>query len=264
MSGGVSIGWQGVGIHTGQPCSVTVSPGRPGSGIVFEQMGHQLPAWAEYALPNARATLLTHQAARVLTPEHLLSALYGLGIYDAHVTVEGPELPILDGSALPYVTGLATFPRHVTEPWVVTTPLHYQDGQTQLSLYPGNPRWTVMIDYPDTFVGAQWVDWVASSDSYGEDIAPARTYGFESEVTALQAQGMALGGSLDNALVITHNGYLSPLRFHNELARHKCLDLIGDMALVGVPIQAHVVARFPSHQHNTAFARLIRTTWGLG
>lgn len=263
MTRSMPIGWQGVGIHTGEPCAVTVSPGRPGSGIVFEQQGHVFPAVAEHALPNARATLLAHHTARILTPEHLLSALYGLGIFDAHVTVDGPEVPILDGSSLPYVAALASFPRHPTGPLVVTTPLHYQEGPTHLSLYPGHPRWTVMIDYPDTFVGAQWLDWVASPDRYGQDIAPARTYGFESEVAALQSKGMALGGSIDNALVITQHGYLSPLRFQNELVRHKCLDLMGDLALVGVPIQAHVVARFPSHQHNTAFARFIRTSFGL-
>lgn len=257
------MGWQGVGIHTGQACSVTVSAAKPGSGIVFEQQGHCIPALATYALPNARATLLTHQTIRILTPEHLLSALYGMGIFDAHVTVEGPEIPILDGSARPYVAGLLALPRHHTDPWVVTSPLHYEQGATQLSLYPADrTRWTVMIDYPDHFVGAQWVDWVASVDGYVDEIAPARTYGFESEVAVLQANGMALGGSTENALIITQDGYLSPLRFRNELVRHKCLDLMGDLALVGVPIRAHVVARCPSHQHNTAFARLIRAAMG--
>jgi len=253
------IKFQGVGIHSGQPCSVELTPLPVGSGIQFNQGGIIIPALSCYCVPQSRATVLAHHGQVIGTPEHLLSAMAGLGITDVAIHMNGPELPILDGSAAPFAEALQSWPRNRNPPLAIVTPLHYQADDTELSIYPSPiSRWTVMIEYPDSVVGQQWIDWVASPDSYIHEIAPARTYGFDHELEALTAQGLAKGASLQNAILITASGYAGPLRFHNELVRHKLLDLMGDLALIGVAVKGHVVAKCPGHRHNTAFATLIR------
>lgn len=250
---------QGVGIHSGVACSVELTPLPIGSGIQFCQGGVMIPARSIHCLPQSRATVLAFKGQVVGTPEHILSAMAGLGLTDICIHMDGPEVPIMDGSAAPFVDLLQSWPRATQYPIAIQSPIHYQADGTELSVYPSQTsRWTVLIEYPGSFVGQQWIDWVASPEAYAHEIAPARTYGFEHELEALTAQGLAKGASLQNAILITESGYGTPLRFRDELVRHKLLDLLGDLALIGVPIQGHVVAKCPGHRHNTAFATLIR------
>lgn len=252
----------GIGIHTGADSRVVLHPGPPGSGIVFRSGAERLPAIATQVVDTSRCTVLGNGAATVSTVEHLLSACAGMGVSDLIVEVRGPELPIGDGSARLWVEALGEArlqdsgeplaPPLLTEPVVVTG-----KGGAFIAAYPGaTPTLTTAISFDHPLVTTQVARFESNRDNYARDIAPARTFGFIEEVEALRKAGLALGGSFENAVVVYPDRYSVPLRFPDELARHKLLDLMGDLMLTnfGRLPNADIIAVKPSHRLNVALA----------
>lgn len=263
----------GVGLHTGARVSATLAPAEsPGAGIVFRVASsgggeQEIAALASNVVDTSRCTVLGVAGARVSTVEHLLSALAGLGTSDVMIGVNGSELPIGDGSARVWTDALAeaglrtlgenTGPLTLSEAAIV-----YGPKGAFVAAYPaGETRFTVATQFDHPLAGTQVARWEPGrpDQAFVRHVAPARTFGFVEEIEALRAAGLARGGSLDNALVVYQDRYSSPLRFVDELARHKLLDLVGDLALVGRPVVADVVAVRPSHRLNVELARCLQT-----
>ncbi len=255
---------QGIGLHSGKAASLRVRPAPPGAGLIFcdTQTGQEIPALAANVTDTSRCTVLGQGGIRVQTVEHVLSALAGLGIDDARIETTGGELPIADGSATPFVSlletaGITTQAEGHAEPLVIREPVLVaaDDGASITCLPCASLRLTVVLDYPrHPYLGTLAATFDAATDDYAVQVAPARTYGFVSEMEWLLARGLALGASRENAVALGETEYETPLRFANELARHKLLDIIGDLALLGRPLQAHVLAFKPSHALNVRLA----------
>ena len=253
---------RGVGIHTGAPSRAVLRPAPADAGVWFGIDGVRIPAEAAHVAEASRCTVLEAGGARVATVEHVLSALFGLGVDNAQIDVEGPELPILDGSAAPWAdailsAGVAVLP---AKPRCVRldAPVVLHEGETWLVATPADSlRVTCVTCYDHALLGTTAAAFSGTPDSYRSEVAPARTYWFEAEVAALRAAGLGLGGSLDNALIIHTDRFSSPLRLPAEWTRHKLLDLLGDLALVGRRLAACVTAIRPGHRTNAAFAALI-------
>jgi UDP-3-O-[3-hydroxymyristoyl] N-acetylglucosamine deacetylase len=257
------IAVDGVGIHTGSAARVTLSPALAGRGIEFRSSGRSIPATTASVVDTSRCTVLGAGGVTVSTVEHLLSAFAGLGITDALVDVEGEELPIGDGSAQVWVDAIQRAgvrlettpgaPCALVEPLLVTG-----KGGAFIAAYPADAfRATFFIAFDHPLVGTQAARFEpARGDDYVQDVAPARTFGFIEEVEALRAAGLARGGSLENAVVVYPDRYSVPLRFDNELARHKLLDLMGDLLLSGTGSlpSADIIAVKSSHRLNASFA----------
>lgn len=261
--------FEGIGLHTGQHNTVDVEPAQADSGIVFVlRSPHDpdgvvsVPAVAENVVDTSRATVVGRDGASVSTTEHLLSALFACGVTNARIVVEGPEIPIGDGSAQNFVSaiersGIAAQdrPRAVVtlaEPYVL------RSGDRLVAALPA-PSFRVrfVADFAAP-VGTQYFDGEIDAAFYEREIAGARTFGYLHEVEALRERGLARGGSLDNALVFTPDGPMQPLRWPNEVVRHKVLDLIGDFALLGAWPQFEVVAVKSGHQMHALATRALR------
>ncbi len=255
-----SILFSGPGIHTGGTSQVEVRPSGAGVGLVFLRDGRLLHARAENVVSCERSTSLGDGSVIIRTVEHLLAALYGMGVDNAEIQVDGEEIPILDGSSLAVAgeidrVGLQGLGAPVGE-LSVKEPFVIREGDGYLAALPGKGcRVTCVADYGRPHAGPQVVDLTLDPDSFLREIAPARTFGFQEEVEALLARGLALGGTLDNALVISETGPSRPFLFQNELARHKALDLIGDLALVGRRLNGHFIGFKLSHRLNVAMAK---------
>jgi UDP-3-O-[3-hydroxymyristoyl] N-acetylglucosamine deacetylase len=211
----------------------------------------EFPAHPDYVVDTRRATVLGLGEHRVSTVEHLLSALCGSGITNALIAVDGPEIPASDGSALEFIDAIDAAgiePQPLAQRRAIVREPHvFRDGDKLLAVLPAAAfRVRMTVDFPAP-VGAQYVDYDSASASYRNAVAPNRTFGFRHEVEALLARGLALGGSLDNALVFDVDGPLTPLRSADEPARHKVLDLIGDFALLGAYPQCEVIAIKSGH-----------------
>ncbi len=246
---------EGIGMHSGKSASITLTPAPENTGLRFSRsdLNHiEIPVSPTSLVSAQRATHLQCGTAKVETPEHLLSACWGLNITNLIMTLDSEEVPILDGSAKGFVDAMlqaGITPQSTPIPTqTITEPMWFTEGQHHLLILPSKTRqWTYCLDYPQAFIGQQRVTLTHNPDTYITDVAPARTYGFKHEVDALRARGLALGGSLDNALVIDENGYLNPPRFPDEMARHKLLDLIGDFACLGVHLKAHIIGIKSGH-----------------
>src|SRR2546428_10111893 len=274
LAGPVEI--EGVGLHSGRRVALRILPGEAGSGIVFIRRdldGVEIPA--SYRLLNGSnfSTTLSRGPAVVATVEHLLSALQGLSIDNARIEMDDAEVPILDGSALPFVDRiLEVGTRSLGRPrrfLALTRPVRPRAGEKEILALPDNGfQATYAIYFPHPVIGTQTVTTEVTEESYIESIAPARTFCLLSDVEAMRRSGLALGGSLDNALVVGEDGVLNgSLRFPDEFARHKVLDLIGDLALLGLPIRAHVIAFKGGHRLHAALVAKImstRSAWSLG
>lgn len=260
------LSWAGVGLHAGERASVTAHPAPAGTGLVFELPGpdgerRTLPAAAALASATPLCTTLERGDCRVRTPEHLLAALASLGISDARLVLTGTELPILDGSARPYAqaiaeAGVRVLPgaRRVLD--LPEAGLAGAGGAALSSLPGAGRRVTMVVDYGrPPFAGSQVLDLELTPSSFLAELAPARTFGFLADVEAMRARGLARGGSLENAVVLGPDGPLAPLRFADELVRHKALDLVGDLALLGASWRGHVIALRSGHALHGAFAR---------
>ncbi len=288
--------FSGVGLHTGEPCTITFHPAPENYGYRFVRTdipgAPEIPALVEHVVDCHRWTTLGKGDIRIHTVEHVLAALVGLRIDNCRIELTGPEPPVGDGSALPFVEAILSAgiveqkaPRDYL---IVDQPILYTDerrGTDMVALPNDDFRVTVMIDYPTPALGSQYTTLLNLEKEFVPEFAPARTFCLLSEVEALVEQGLIRGGSLDNAVVIVDralsphelqrlaqrlgisgelrlggDGVLNdiPLRFRNEPARHKLLDLLGDLALVGVPLRAHIMAARPGHSTNVEFARRIR------
>lgn len=261
--------FDGVGLHTGEPATVTVEPAEPESGIVFVlRSPHDrgaivsVPAVAENVIDTSRATVIGLDGASVSTTEHLLSALFASGVSNARIVVEGPEIPICDGSSQNFVeaigrTGVTVQdrPRAVL---TLTQPYVLRDGDRLVAALPA-PAFRVrfVADFAMP-IGTQYFDGEVDAELYEREIAGARTFGYLHEVEGLRARGLARGGSLENALVFAPDGPMQPLRWPNEVVRHKVLDLIGDFALLGAWPQFEVVAVKSGHEMHARATRALR------
>lgn len=254
--------FDGVGLHTGKDAHVVVSPGAPHSGLQFILNDVvTVPALAEYVVDTSRATVLGKDGHSVSTVEHLLSALVGLGIDNASIAVQGPEIPVLDGSSLPFVQALrragivgSGVPRRELD----VAEMHFTDGDKRLSILPARAyAFEVTVDFRAP-IGFQQFAGILEAVDYDAEIAPARTFGYLDELEALRACGLALGGSLDNAVVFGPDGPLQPLRLADEPVRHKVLDLLGDFALTGVHLNAKIVAYKSGHALHAKAVQALR------
>ena len=256
---------QGVGLHSGADASLRLLPASVGSGLVFRLLpsGQEIAACAANVIDTSRCTRLGTNGTVVQTVEHILSALAGFGVYDAVIELRGGEVPATDGSAAPFAAllkeaGLRPQDTLVTS-LTLTQPLYITDRGSSIIALPSEKfSATVVLDYPKySYLGTQAAVYDEDTDDYAGQIAPARTFGFLSEIEALRERGLGLGATRDNAVVLGDDRYETSLRFSNELARHKLLDLIGDLALVGRPLQMALFALKPGHTLNTRLAKML-------
>lgn len=255
-----SFKFSGVGIHSGKTTHITVHPAEENTGIVYIQNGETLPARTEYIQPGNRCTTLRHNNMTVQTEEHLMAALYGMGVSNAQIEIEGQEVPILDGSSLPIVqqiqkVGLKEQNSFVPELVIRESVLVNEKDGYLLAVPSDMFRLTCVADYRRPNAGPQAADLIFTSENFAHTIAPARTFGFKEEVDALLANGLGLGGSLDNALIISDEGPSTPWRLDNELAAHKLLDLVGDLALCGFRVKGQIIGFKTSHRLNAIFSQ---------
>jgi len=253
----------GVGLHSGAKVRLTLAPAPPYTGIVFCRDGVDIPALAENVVDTRLNTSLGWGDTRIGTVEHVLAALCGSGIDNAYVEVEGPEVPILDGSSAPFVqlihdAGVHEQQRTTRRFVLLRKPVVVGDGDKSAKLLPSRTfRITYTIDFQHPLISDQSYGLVVSERSFQREIARARTFGFKRDVERLHAAGLARGGSLDNAVVVDDFHILNPegLRFADEFVRHKILDAVGDLALLGMPVIAHFVAVKSGHALNHALVR---------
>ncbi len=253
---------RGVGLHSGKPCAVALAPSDPNTGVAFEVSGVLVPATLESVCECVRCTGLSCGAARIDTVEHLLAALWASGVDNAIIRVEGPEIPAMDGSARPATEAVRqaglepqNAPRRALE---LPRPVYVETGPARGIALPAERfHATVAVEFPHP-VGRQVVDFPDALAAFSDRIAPARTPGFASEWEKLKAHGLALGASEDNVLPILDDRYAAPERVESEVATHKTLDLIGDLALLGAELRAHVITTHGGHALNHALAREIR------
>jgi UDP-3-O-[3-hydroxymyristoyl] N-acetylglucosamine deacetylase len=265
----------GIGLHSGRKVTLSLRPAAAGSGIRFRRLdlgGLEVPAEINHLGAINYATGLMRDAVQVETVEHLLAAVVSLGVDNLTVELNSPEVPLMDGSASPFVyliqdVGVKTLdaPRRYLK---VHRPISLSAGDKRIAIYPSDHfKVTYSIAYDHPLLRHQSRTIRLTGESFVDEIAPARTFTFLKEVEMLRRQGLALGGSLENAIVIGDTGVLnSALRFDDEFVRHKILDVIGDMALVGYPMIGHLVAHRGGHALHTAFAAKIleeHDAWSL-
>jgi UDP-3-O-[3-hydroxymyristoyl] N-acetylglucosamine deacetylase len=258
-----TVNCAGIGLHSGQKVTLSLKPAPADYGIRFQRAdlgGTEIPAHVTHLAGRQQLqTGLVADQASVETVEHLLGALRSLGVDNVCVELNHPEVPIMDGSAAPWVyliqdAGVKELhaPRRVIE---VVRPVQVQHGDKRMAIYPADRfriSYTIRFDHPLLRHQQKTLD--IDERVFVNEIAPARTFGFLKEVEMLRQRGLALGGSLENAIVLGETGVLNPLRFDDEFVRHKMLDVIGDLALIGHPIVGHLVVHRGGHALHTAFA----------
>lgn len=285
------LAFQGKGLHTGLKVTMTLLPAPEETGILFKRVDLEgqpvVPALADYVTDTARGTTIEHNGAKVSTIEHIMAALWTLGVDNAIIEIDAPEVPIMDGSAREYArqitaTGLQQqeAPRRFLE---ITEQVTYRFENKEITLFPDEQfSASVQIDYHSQVLGHQFATFI-EGDDFAAEVAPCRTFVFLHELEPLLNANLIKGGDLDNAIVIVErplpdeelerlkklfgkgdirveSGYLNnlELRFSNEPARHKLLDLLGDLALLGMRIQGRVIATRSGHQANTELAKQLR------
>jgi UDP-3-O-[3-hydroxymyristoyl] N-acetylglucosamine deacetylase len=264
----------GVGLHSGAPVTLRLLPAPAGSGIVFRRTdldNFEIPATGRFVARVSYATSLMRQGVLIQTTEHLLSSLIGMGVDNVIAELDNLELPILDGSALPYVeaflsVGIRT-QRRRRETIRVISPIEVREGNKFIGLYPGSGySIEYSIDFPAP-VGHQCAHIDLAAETYGQLIAPARTFGYKADEQKLRDMGLIRGAGPECTIILTATGPENgPLRSPDEYVRHKVLDLIGDLALAGRRIEGHVVAERAGHaMHSALVSRLLkdRSTWEL-
>lgn len=251
-----SVAVEGVGLHSGIHTRLELRPAEPGTGLVFVRSDlRNLRIEAHQSATTALdyATSVGRDDVSVGTVEHLLSAVAASGLTDLEMSIDGPEVPILDGSALPFLHLIeAARPKNLAatvDPIRLREPIEIRRGDKWISIEPSD---RLEIDYAIDFnhpaIGRQQVSLVVDPESFGTEIAPARTFGFLKDVEQLRAAGLARGGSVDNCIVLDENGIANgKLRFADEFVRHKVLDLVGDLALLGRPILGRISAWKAGH-----------------
>lgn len=253
---------RGVGLHSGRAIEVALLPAAPNTGIVFYRTDAQveIPARVSHVVETRLATTLGKGGVQVGTVEHLMAALYGLGVDNARIELDGPEVPIVDGSAAPFVEAIQRGGGTVAQSrpkrfLVLKRPVEVVGEDRIARLEPAESfQLDCFIDFPHPLVSRQHRKFVFSDRAFLSEIARARTFGFGKDIDAMHQAGLALGGSLDNAVVIDDFSVRNPegLRFPDEFVRHKILDAIGDLALLGAPIVGRYVGRKAGHALNAA------------
>jgi UDP-3-O-[3-hydroxymyristoyl] N-acetylglucosamine deacetylase len=244
----------GIGLHSGREVELTFSPAPANSGIFFVEEGKKVPATIEHVKETKRGTSLDG----IAVVEHVLSAAFGLGIDNLQIEIQGIEPPVLDGSALPYVEALcAAGIIEQVEPknhLVLERPLKVFEGDAWLEALPCHGfKIDFVVDFPG--IGEQRYAFNAELADFKKEIAPARTFGYLEEYELLKQRSLALGASFENALVLGKDGYINAPRFPDEIVRHKILDLIGDLALLGRPLRAKICASRSGHRLNAELVR---------
>jgi UDP-3-O-[3-hydroxymyristoyl] N-acetylglucosamine deacetylase len=256
---------EGLGLHSGEMVRLTLTPAGGDTGIILRAPdGTLIPANADHVVDGHFATTVGSFGVRVRTIEHLMAAAAGLGLDNLIVDVAGGELPGLDGSAKGFVellesAGRVTLPAQ-RRPIRVESPIRVEDGSRWLQVVPSDAfRVSYTLDHEHPAIGLQVVSVEITPKTFAEDVAPARTYGFLKDVGAMRQRGLARGGSLDNTIVVGKRTVLNEsLRYPDEFVRHKVLDLVGDLFLLGRPILGHVVARNGGHALNHQLVAAIR------
>ena len=257
---------EGIGLHSGKPCTLHFVPAPPSTGVSFVRSDlpdrPSLKVWAPNVTATGYATTIGGPLFSVSTVEHCLSALSALRIDNLIIELDGPEIPITDGSSRDFLKALQAVglieqdqPRRY---FLITQPLHYSEGEKQASVFPYQGlRVTVTIDFPHPSIGKQKIDLDVNEHSFSRELAGARTFGFLKDVEQLQKQGLALGGSLDNAIVLSDTGIMNPgeLRWPDEFVRHKALDALGDLVTLGAPLMGHLVLHKAGHDLMNKFVR---------
>jgi UDP-3-O-[3-hydroxymyristoyl] N-acetylglucosamine deacetylase len=252
------VGCTGIGLHSGEKIEMNIKPAPPDSGIRFvrtDQEGHpMIPARFNHVIDTTLATTIGKKGSKVSTIEHLMAAFFGLGIDNAVVELDGPEVPIMDGSAGPFVFLVESVGiRKQKEPKrfiIIKKPFKVHDGNRSVSIYPSNElKITYMIDFEHPLLRNQEYELAFSGREFAREISRARTFGFLRDVQTLKENGLAKGGSLDNAIVVDDFRILNEdgLRFKDEFVRHKILDFIGDLSIIGAPVIGHFVVEKSGH-----------------
>lgn len=264
-----AVSVRGIGLHTGQEVELTLCPAPPDTGYVFRRAdlnGFEVAATPHHVARVSYATTLMRAGVMVSTVEHVLSALYGCGIDNAILDVTNCEVPILDGSARPFVEAILEAgtlaldaPRQVLR---IERRIEVAEGDRRLSVEPDESFFIESaIDFAHPCIGRQTFAGAVTPETYRREIAPARTFGFLAEAEALRKHGLVRGATLENAIVMDAERILSPepLRFPDEFARHKALDIVGDFALLGLPLQGRIRAERSGHGlHSALIGRLLR------
>jgi len=258
------ISFEGIGLHTGKHAVVTLKPASRDAGITFIRMDKPtvIKAHVGSVIDTAFATTIGHNGVKIKTVEHMLAALAGLGIDNLTIEVNGPEMPILDGSSTELISiilraGIAK--QGKKRPYLrINRPFVFEDGHATIAVFPySGIRMTYSIFFHHHGIGEQRMSIDITEENFVREIAPARTFGFLKDMEFLRNNGLAKGGSLDNAIILGEDGILnaSGLRFKDEFVRHKVLDSIGDFSLIGFPIYGHIIASKSGHSSNVKFLK---------
>lgn len=260
----------GVGLHTGVEVNMTLRPAPENTGYIFVRTDlddFEIPASIEYISHCSYATTLMRRGVVLSTCEHLLSALRGSGVDNCFIDLDNIEIPIMDGSSENFIdlilaSGTVEQNAH-RRIFRVLERVDFEQGDRRMSIEPSDKyEIECMIDFPHPFIERQSLNFVFANGSFGREIASARTFGFTHEIEMLRKANLALGGSLENAIVLTEDGMLneSPLRFDDEFVRHKILDIIGDFALLGMPIKGKIKAEKSGHAvHAALMSKLLKS-----
>jgi len=265
-----TIGISGIGLHTGVEVNLALKPAPENTGYIFVRTDlddFEIPASVEYISHCSYATTLMRKGVVLSTCEHLLSALRGYGVDNCFIYLDSIEIPILDGSSEVFLelierAGIReqNAPRHFLK---VLEKVEFAQGDRRMSIEPSDKyEIECVIDFPHPLINRQTYNFEMKNGSFGREIASARTFGFTTEIEMLRKANLALGGSLDNAIVLTPEGMLNekPLRFENEFVRHKILDIIGDFALLGMPFLGKLKAEKSGHSvHASLMSKLLKT-----
>ncbi|MGC1618495.1 MAG: UDP-3-O-acyl-N-acetylglucosamine deacetylase [Candidatus Acidiferrum sp.] len=266
---------EGVGLHTGVSGHVRLLPAPADTGIVFRRtdLDHfPIEAQGHNVARVSYATSLMKQGVLLSTTEHLLAAIYSCGIDNVYIDIDSIEIPILDGSAEPFIQMLEKAGvrklRRKRRYLKVLRSLEVEEGDRRIGIYPADEfRVRCYVDFPHPLVGRQEIEMVVNPETFRQLLARARTFCFERDIEPLRSMGLIRGGSLENAIVLTNDGVMNgPLRFPDEFGRHKALDLIGDLALIGLPLLARVEAHKAGHAlHTQLVSRLLAdpTLWTI-
>lgn len=271
------VSFIGIGLHTGNKVSMRIKPAMPGSGILFLRkdvlsgQGMISARWYNVTETRLSTTLGNEHGVTVATVEHLLAALRGCGIDNAIIEIDAPEVPIMDGSSDPFVKtieqiGTVAQPQKRSVIWI-QRPIEVREGDKYAILMPYNSsRITIEIDFSGSAIRSQTLSVELVNEAFRNDVARARTFGFSQQVDYLKQQGLARGGSLNNAVLIDGDRIVNEegLRYTDEFVRHKILDCLGDLALAGVPIMGHLYAYKPGHELNNRLMHKLfedRSNW---
>jgi UDP-3-O-[3-hydroxymyristoyl] N-acetylglucosamine deacetylase len=265
-----SISISGIGLHTGVEVNLALKPAPENTGYIFVRTdldNFELPASVEYISHCSYATTLLRKGVVLSTCEHLLSALRGYGVDNCFIELDNIEIPIMDGSSENFIeliekTGVVeqAAPRHFLK---ILEKVEFAESDRKMSIEPSDKfEIECLIDFPHPFIKRQSFHFELKNGSFGREIASARTFGFTNEIEMLRKANLAQGGSLDNAIVLTPDGMLNetPLRFNDEFVRHKILDIIGDVALLGMPVLGKIRAEKSGHAvHASLMSKLLKT-----